>query len=135
GDQVGSVALSRIDFGFQGYERTIQRSGGAASVGAQVSVARGKRQAVRFPHDGAHYDLGVEVQVGGHLLDDAALLGVFAAEVSEAGLHDFEKLQNYRGDTLKMSRAGASFESIAEALDIHQRAKALRIDFFGGRRE
>ena len=132
---MGSVALSRIDFGFQGFERTIQRSGGAAIVGAQVGVAGGKRQAVRFAHDGADYDLSVEVQVGGHLLDDAALLGVFAAEVGEAGLHDFEKLQNYRGDALKMSGARASFEAIAEALDIHQRAKALRIDFFRGRSE
>src|SRR5580704_19635229 len=132
---MGRVALSGADFGSKAFEGTIERGGGAAIIGAQVGVARGKREAVGFAHDRADYDLCVEVQVGSHLLDDAALLGVFTAEVGEAGLYDFEKFQDDSGDALKMSGPRASFEAIAEAFNIHQRAEALRIDFFRGRRE
>src|SRR5579862_5737072 len=129
---MGRVALSGADFGSKAFEGTIERGGGAAIIGAQVGVARGKREAVRFAHDRADYDLCVEVQVGSHSLDDAALLSIFTAEVGEAGLHDFEEFQNYRGDPLKMTGPRTSLEAIAEALDIHQRAEALRIDFFRG---
>src|SRR5580693_1819020 len=135
GDQVRSIPLSGADFGSQAFEGTIECGASAAIIGAQVGVARGKREAVRFAHDRADYDLGVEVQVGSHLLDDATLLGIFTAEVGEAGLHDFEKFKDNGCDALKMSGARTSFEAIAEAFDIHQRAKTLRIDFFRGRCE
>ena len=59
------------------------------------------------------------------ILDDAALLRVLAAEVGEAGLHDLEGCRTTVATPLKMAGARASFEAIAEALDIHQRAEVL----------
>ena len=87
--------------------------GGAAIVGAEVCVARGKREAVRFANDGARQSFGLEIQIGCHLLNDAGLLRVFAAEKCEAGLDDFEKLQHYSSDALKMAGARTSLEARA----------------------
>ena len=61
-----------------------------ALVGAEIGVARRQSEAIRFANDGADHDFGVEVQVAHHLRNQPDLLRVFAAEVSEIGLDNFE---------------------------------------------
>ena len=95
----------------------MENRGRAARGGIEIDVARRKREAVGFAHDGADDHSVIEIQIGGHLLDDAGLLRVFAAEIGEPRLHDFEKFQDHGSDAAKMAGTRAALEAFAQAFD------------------
>ena len=67
------------------------------------------------------------VEVAHHALDDAELLGIFAAEVGPVGLHDVEQLADDGGDAAEVSGPRCPLQAISEVLYVHEGAEVVRI--------
>src|SRR5258707_13839459 len=115
--------------GAGGFERAVQNGGGAALLGAEVGVARRERETIRLADDGTDYDFGIEIQVARHLRDDADLLRVLAAEISEVRLHDLQELHDDGGDATKMAGTRTAFEAVAEPFNGDIGAEAGGVNF------
>ena len=129
------VALAARNGSARAVERAEKNCGGAPLLGIQVGVARRHRQPIRLPHDRAHHNFRIQVQIARHLPDDARLLRVLAPEKRFLRLNDFEQLQDHGRDAAKMPLPHSPIEALREALDIHPGAKSRRINFRGLGRE
>src|SRR5437764_14467687 len=70
----------------------------------QILIARTQRQAVRLANDGADPYRHGQVEIVHHLLNDARLLEILLAKVSDFWLNDLQQLQTDGGPAAKMPR-------------------------------
>src|SRR5436190_9575667 len=110
------VAVPGPEFLFRGLQGADQNRRGLALLAIQISVAGGKREAVRFAHDRANYNLRIEVQVARHVRDEARLLRIFSPEIGAMWLDDFEQLQHYGREDRKSTRLNSSHTVISYAV-------------------
>ena len=84
-----------------------------AFIFVQISVAGAHRQAVIFADDGAGDDLGIQIEVLQHLLQDHQLLEILGTHIHKAGHNDIDQLQDDGAYPAEMPRTALAAMQIA----------------------
>ena len=122
-------------FGVAGGERSGEREGTLALVGAEEGVAGGEREAVRVADGREDAEIDVQREVPDQLPDHLHLLGVLLPEVDAPRAHDREQLEDDGCDAAEVPWPELALEDRAELRDLDPGLEALGVHLLEGRRE
>ena len=85
------------------------------SVGAEITIAQTKREAIRVAHNRAAANFNRQIQVARYLFDYGELLPIFLAEKSRVWLGGKKQLEHHGGNTGEMRRSKTPFPILRTA--------------------